>query len=146
MWSEQQTTAKVTTPQIKDYEADQAAVEGSTITHDSNDKKVTVTYKSTLAPLTYTIVDDTTGKTLEKEVDFAMGTVGEEVNTSDNQEKLKQLIKSYTDKGYLFGNSENADLPTPKDNTGYTITLHFTHDTHEQVVDGETKKVTQTIH
>lgn len=146
VWSEAQMTTKVTTPQIKDYEADQAAVEGSTFTHDSNDKKVTVTYKSTLAPLTYTIVDDTTGTTLEETVDFTMGTVGEEVNTSDNQEKLKQLIKSYTDKGYLLGTSENADLPTPKDNTGYTITLHFTHDTHDKVVDGETKNVTQTIH
>lgn len=106
-------------------------IEGSTFTHSNSDKKVTVTYKSILVPLTYTIVDDTTGKTLEKKVDFASGIVGEEVNTSGNQEKLKQLIKSSTDKGYLLGNSENADLPTPKDNTGYTITLHFTHDTHE---------------
>ncbi|MGI1836879.1 mucin-binding protein [Lactococcus garvieae] len=146
VWSEPQATAKVFTPQVKNYKADQKVVEGTTFTHDSSDKKVTVTYKSTLAPITYTIIDDTLGKILENKVDFAMGTVGEKVNTAGNQEKLKQLINSYTDKGYLFGNSENMNLPAPKDNTGYTITLHFTHATQEQVVDGERKHVTQTIH
>ncbi|MGI1837739.1 mucin-binding protein, partial [Lactococcus garvieae] len=112
----------------------------------SSDKKVTVTYKSTLAPITYTIIDDTTGKTLENKVDFAMGTVGEKVNTKANQEKLQAIEKRYTDKGYKLGEGEHGDLPVPQDNKGYTIILHLTHGTQKKVIDGKSKTVTQTVH
>ncbi len=146
VWSDKQTTEKVTTPTIKDYVADYEAVAEGEYTHDSEDKELEVTYISTLAPIVYTVIDDTQSETLEEKKDFVTLTVGDEANTKENQEKLKAIEKTYTDKGYVLGEVENEKLPVPEDNKGYEVIIHLSHGTSEKEIDGESKTITQTIH
>ncbi len=113
--------------------------------YDSEDVVLEVNYSSTIAPITYSVIDDTAGKTLEDKKDFILSHVLEPINTSDNQDKLKSIAKSYTDKGYVLGNIENEELPVPEDTNGYDVILHLTHGTSEKVIDGESKTVTQKI-
>ncbi|WP_285013677.1 mucin-binding protein [Lactococcus garvieae] len=145
VWPEQQSTRAVDSPILKDYAADKESVPSMNYNYDSEDVALEVTYSSTLAPITYSVIDDTAGKTLEDKKDFIMSHVLEPINTSEHQDKLKSIVKSYTDKGYVLGNIENEELPVPEDTKGYDVTLHLTHGTSEKVIDGESKTVTQKI-
>lgn len=145
VWPEQQSTYAVDSPTLKDYAADKESVPSMNYNYDSEDVVLEVNYSSTIAPITYSVIDDTAGKTLEDKKDLILSHVLEPINTSDNQDKLKSIVKSYTDKGYVLGNIENEELPTPEDTKGYDVTLLLTHGTCEKVIDGESKTVTQKI-
>ena len=145
VWPEQQSTRSVDSPTLKDYAADKESVPSMNYNYDSEDVVLEVNYSSTIAPITYSVIDDTAGKTLEDKKDFILSHVLEPINTSENQDKLKSIIKSYTDKGYVLGNIENEELPVPEDTKGYDVILHLTHGTSEKVIDGESKTVTQKI-
>lgn len=145
VWPEQQSTRAVESPTLKDYAADKESVSSMHYNYDSEDVVLEVNYSSTIAPITYSVIDDTAGKTLEDKKDFSLSHVLEPINTSENQDKLKSIAKSYTDKGYVLGNIENEELPVPEDTKGYEVILHLTHGTSEKVIDGESKTVTQKI-
>lgn len=145
VWPDQQSTRAVDSPTLKDYAADKESVPSMNYNYDSEDVVLEVNYSSTIAPITYSVIDDTAGKTLEDKKDFILSHVLEPINTSENQDKLKSIVKSYTDKGYVLGNIENEELSVPEDTKGYDVTLHLTHGTSEKVIDGESKTVTQKI-
>ncbi|WDA67441.1 mucin-binding protein [Lactococcus lactis] len=97
-------------------------------------------------PITYSVIDDTDHKNLESKQSFFTTTVNEDVNTSENQDKLKSIEKGYTDKGYTLGQVEHKDLPAPTDEKGYDIVIHLSHGTKKEDVGGQNKTVKQTIH
>lgn len=59
-------------------------------------------------PLTYSVIDDTTGETLEEHQDLATGALNQEANIKENQDKLKAIQECYKSKGYLLGNIEKG--------------------------------------
>jgi LPXTG-motif cell wall-anchored protein len=92
------------------------------------------------APITYTVIDETTHKTLEDKQSFATGTIGTEVANETTKNLLEKITKAYQDKGYLIGEISNKELPAPSNLMGYDIEIHLTHDTKQTVVDGENAK------
>jgi LPXTG-motif cell wall-anchored protein len=107
-------------------------------------------------PITYSVVDDTSGKTLIEPKDFATGVIGTSVLSPSTSSQLLSLEKNYTSgdyKNYQLGKIDNENLPAPTDSAGYNIAIHLLHRTSNREVKGieaqkvtNNKIVTRTIH
>lgn len=142
-------------PSIENYYIDSQKLPQLPAYVAGKNQEITYTYDNQAA-ITYSVVDDTTGKTLLAPTIFAGGTLGTAVNNPANQAKLNQIEQTYQTGdyvGYNLSEVDNAALLAPTTAQGYTITLHLTHKMMTKTVAGSEaqspipdKTVTQTVH
>lgn len=145
-WSEAQESQAVTSPEIKGFKVNPASIDKQNYQYDSKDAIYNVTYENIKSPITYSVIDDTSHKTLLEGQPFDIGLIGQEEDTSANKAKISDIKEAWEPKKYKVDKVEYEELPTPTDTKGYDIVFHVTHQTKENVVDGPTDDVKQTIH
>ena len=108
--------------------------------------EVTYVYKEVFGlnkqKVTYTVVDDTTGTTLENQVEL---TTGESDSALPAAAKTKygQVVKGYTDKGYELVSKDELPAKFDLDSShDQNVTVHLKHGTAESQ---ESKKVSLTV-
>lgn len=145
-WSEAQESQVVTSPEIKGFKVNPASIDKQTYQYDSKDTIFNVTYENIKSPITYSVIDDTSHKTLLERQSFDIGLIGQEEATVANKAQISDLKEAWEAKKYNISEIEHEDLPTPTDTKGYDIVFHVTHQTKDQMIDGPTDDVRQTVH
>ena len=106
--------------------------------------QVTYVYKEVLGnqKVTYTVIDDTTGTTLENQVEL---TTGESDSALPAAAKTKygQVVKGYTDKGYELVSKDELPAKFDTDSSvDQNVVVHLKHGTTDSQ---ESKKVSLTV-
>lgn len=126
---------------IPGYRVDVATVPSETVTQEDIVKDVHYTIQT--QRVTYTVVDDTTGTTLEHQVELTTGHSGTNLPT-DAQTKYDRIVKGYTDKGYELVSKD--DLPAQFDKDSSVDQNVVVHLKHKVTTSSEIKTVKETIH
>lgn len=141
---------ELTAPSIKNYYLKTSPTLPAIQAGENQD--ITYVYDNQ-APLTYSVIDDTTQTTLVSKTSFLTGQIGQEVNSTENQEKLRNIELPFLNKKYQVTSVVNGELSAPTNKEGYDIEIHLTHQTHLNEVAGEDaiqkvtpKEVTREIH
>ncbi|MEE5988974.1 LPXTG cell wall anchor domain-containing protein, partial [Ligilactobacillus equi] len=133
------------TPEIKDYTPDIKHVDQHTVVSTDKDTRVDIYYEGTWTAepqkITYTVIDDATGKTLEFDVDLTEGNVGEKLTTADKT-KYEGIIKSYQDQGYVLVSADRLPGTFPEGDASNMV-IHLTHG--QKTVEGTPVTKTETI-
>ena len=108
--------------------------------------QVTYVYKEVLGlnkqKVTYTVIDDTTGTTLENQVELTTGHSGTNLPT-DAQTKYDQMVAAYQAKGYELVSKDELPAKFNLDSShDQNVTVHLKHGTAESQ---ESKKVSLTV-
>ena len=108
--------------------------------------QVTYVYKEVLGlnnqKVTYTVVDDTTGTTLENQVELTTGESGAELPAA-TQKKYDTVLAGYLAQGYELVSKDDLPDKFDKDSTkDQNVTVHLKHGTTDIQ---ETKKVSLTV-
>ncbi len=108
--------------------------------------QVTYVYKEVLGlnkqKVTYTVIDDTTGTTLENQVELTTGHSGTNLPT-DAQTKYDQMVAAYQAKGYELVSKDELPAKFDLDSShDQNVTVHLKHSTAESQ---ESKKVSLTV-
>ena len=143
-WSPSTSTfVAVTSPIIAGYTADKPVVEAvDGIIGDSKDVVVKVTYTADKQKVTYTVIDETTQKTLENQVELTTGDSDSALPTTAKT-KYDQIVKGYTDKGYELISKDDLPAKFDKDSTkDQNVVIRLKHGTTDSK---ETKKVSLTV-
>ena len=143
-WSPSTSTfVAVTSPIIAGYTADKPVVEAvDGIIGDSKDVVVKVTYTADKQKVTYTVIDETTQKTLENQVELTTGDSDSALPTTAKT-KYEQIVKGYTDKGYELISKDDLPAKFDKDSTkDQNVVIRLKHSTTDSK---ETKKVSLTV-
>ncbi|WP_368399768.1 mucin-binding protein [Streptococcus anginosus] len=143
-WSPSTSTfAAVTSPIIAGYTADKPVVEAvDGIIGDSKDVVVKVTYTADKQKVTYTVIDETTQKTLENQVELTTGDSDSALPTTAKT-KYDQIVKGYTDKGYELISKDDLPAKFDKDSTkDQNVVIRLKHSTTDNK---ESKKVSLTV-
>ncbi|MDB8656635.1 mucin-binding protein [Streptococcus anginosus] len=143
-WSPSTSTfVAVTSPIIAGYTADKPVVEAvDGIIGDSKDVVVKVTYTADKQKVTYTIIDETTQKTLENQVELTTGDSDSALPTTAKT-KYEQIVKGYTDKGYELISKDDLPAKFDKDSTkDQNVVIRLKHSTTDNK---ESKKVSLTV-
>ncbi|WP_056957206.1 mucin-binding protein [Ligilactobacillus apodemi] len=133
----------VITPTLAGYTPDLSEVAEEMITPTTPYSVITVTYRANDQRLTYTVIDDTSAKTLVKNIELAIGKTDSALESSVN-DNYQALIASYLAQGYVLASADQ--LPTNFDHDDaldQNVTLHLVHGQTKKA--GATKVVTQTI-
>ena len=143
-WSPSTSTfVAVTSPIIAGYTADKPVVEAvDGIIGDSKDVVVKVTYTADKQKVTYTVIDETTQKTLENQVELTTGDSDSALPTTAKT-KYEQIVKGYTDKGYELISKDDLPAKFDKDSTkDQNVVIRLKHSTTDNK---ESKKVSLTV-
>ena len=136
------TFPEVVSPTVDGYTPDKAKVDAENVTADQADIKVTVKYKADKQKVTYTVIDDTTGTTLENQVELTTGHSGTNLPT-DAQTKYDQMVAAYQAKGYELVSKDELPAKFDLDSShDQNVTVHLKHGTAESQ---ESKKVSLTV-
>ncbi|WP_224785109.1 mucin-binding protein, partial [Streptococcus anginosus] len=108
--------------------------------------EVTYVYKEVFGlnkqKVTYTVIDDTTGTTLENQVELTTGHSGTNLPT-DAQTKYDQMVAAYQAKGYELVSKDELPAKFDLDSShDQNVTVHLKHGTAESQ---ESKKVSLTV-
>ena len=108
--------------------------------------EVTYVYKEVFGlnkqTVTYTVIDDTTGTTLENQVELTTGHSGTNLPT-DAQTKYDQMVAAYQAKGYELVSKDELPAKFDLDSShDHNVTVHLKHGTAESQ---ESKKVSLTV-
>ncbi|WP_230454370.1 mucin-binding protein, partial [Streptococcus anginosus] len=108
--------------------------------------EVTYVYKEVFGlnkqKVTYTVIDDTTGTTLESQVELTTGHSGTNLPT-DAQTKYDQMVAAYQAKGYELVSKDELPAKFDLDSShDQNVTVHLKHGTAESQ---ESKKVSLTV-
>ena len=108
--------------------------------------EVTYVYKEVFGlnkqKVTYTVIDDTTGTTLENQVELTTGHSGTNLPT-DAQTKYDQMVAAYQAKGYELVSKDELPAEFDLDSShDQNVTVHLKHGTAESQ---ESKKVSLTV-
>ena len=106
--------------------------------------EVTYVYKEVFGnqKVTYTVIDDTTGTTLENQVELTTG-VSDSALPVAAKTKYDQVVKGYTDKGYELVSKDNLPAKFDTDsNVDQNVVVHLKHGTTDSQ---ESKKVNLTV-
>ncbi|WP_083324111.1 GbpC/Spa domain-containing protein [Streptococcus sp. HMSC034B03] len=106
--------------------------------------QVTYVYKEVLGnqKVTYTVIDDTTGTTLENQVELTTGE-SDSALPAAAKTKYDQVVKGYTDKGYELVSKDELPAKFDLDSShDQNVTVHLKHGTAESQ---ESKKVSLTV-
>ncbi|KRN28363.1 hypothetical protein IV38_GL001362 [Lactobacillus selangorensis] len=126
----------VISPVLTGYTADQANVNGQTVSGESADLATTVTYAPLYTTVSVNFVDDTTGKNMMSTT--VKGHDGTPISTN-----LNKLLSQFESMGYQLSGQNPLDGLTTYPDTDANYTVHLVHQT--QATD-ETKNVTSTVH
>lgn len=119
-------------PAVAGYTPDKADVEAVTVHHDSNNLTTVVTYSPDKQAAQLTFYDDTTGHTINGVSDQTSGVTNGKINFA----KGSDLLKTLTDKGYVFVKvANNTDSQKAVDLTGdqYAKVVFPNFDNNDQV-------------
>ena len=106
--------------------------------------EVTYVYKEVFGnqKVTYTVIDDTTGTTLENQVELTTGE-SDSALPAAAKTKYDQVVKGYTDKGYELVSKDELPAKFNLDSShDQNVTVHLKHGTAESQ---ESKKVSLTV-
>ena len=106
--------------------------------------EVTYVYKEVFGnqKVTYTVIDDTTGTTLENQVELTTGE-SDSALPAATKTKYDQVVKGYTDKGYELVSKDELPAKFDLDSShDQNVTVHLKHGTAESQ---ESKKVSLTV-
>ncbi|VTS29438.1 putative muramidase-released protein [Streptococcus anginosus] len=106
--------------------------------------QVTYVYKEVFGnqKVTYTVIDDTTGTTLENQVELTTGE-SDSALPAAAKTKYDQVVKGYTDKGYELVSKDELPAKFDLDSShDQNVTVHLKHGTAESQ---ESKKVSLTV-
>ena len=106
--------------------------------------EVTYVYKEVFGnqKVTYTVIDDTTGTTLENQVELTTGE-SDSALPAAAKTKYDQVVKGYTDKGYELVSKDELPAKFDLDSShDQNVTVHLKHGTTDIQ---ETKKVSLTV-
>ena len=129
----------VDSPKVAGYTADQLTVAGETVTGDSVDKTVTVTYTPNEQTALVTFYDDNTGQVL--------GTADQLSGQSDQTltYTTAQRLKEYQDQGYEVVSDSTGGQPITLDHDDQVTQRYEVHLKHRTAPVSRTKQITQTI-
>ncbi len=135
----------VPSPVIPGYTVDVATVPSEVVTQENIVKDVHYTAQNTAQTqkVTYTVVDETTGQTLENQVELTTGESGATLPAAA-QTKYDRIVKGYTDKGYELVSKD--DLPAQFDKDSSVDQNVVVHLKHKVTTSSEIKTVKETIH
>ncbi len=140
---EQQTFVAVDSPFVPGYTPDQAQVAAMVITPKNTDETVTVYYDTDDQRLTYTVVDETLGKTLVDHELLGNGESESLVPVTVLQD-YQDIIAAYQKRGYELVSYDKLPAKFDNDsNTDQNVTLRLVHGTFERP--GADKTVTQKV-
>ena len=131
-WTPTSTTFKdVDSPAITGYKPDQAKAGATTVTPTSQDTDITVYYNADQQALTYTVKDDTTGKTMEDHQGLATGDTNSQIPNSVAS-KYDQIRSGWLAKGYKLdttqANGLGYDILPDNFGTGtQNVTIYLVH-------------------
>ena len=131
----------VPSPVIPGYTVDIATVPSEVVTQENIVKDVHYTIQT--QKVTYTVVDETTGQTLENQVELTTGDSGAALPAAA-QTKYDRIVKGYTDKGYELVSKD--DLPAQFDKDSSVDQNVVVHLKHKVTTSSEIKTVKETIH
>ncbi|WP_174721074.1 mucin-binding protein [Streptococcus periodonticum] len=131
----------VPSPVIPGYTVDVATVPSEAVTQENIVKDVHYTIQT--QKVTYTVVDETTGQTLENQVELTTGDSGAALPAAA-QTKYDRIVKGYTDKGYELVSKD--DLPAQFDKDSSVDQNVVVHLKHKVTTSSEIKTVKETIH
>ena len=131
----------VPSPVIPGYTVDVATVPSEAVTQENIVKDVHYTIQT--QKVTYTVVDETTGQTLENQVELTTGESGAALPAAA-QTKYDRIVKGYTDKGYELVSKD--DLPAQFDKDSSVDQNVVVHLKHKVTTSSEIKTVKETIH
>ncbi|MHC3376664.1 mucin-binding protein [Ligilactobacillus equi] len=141
-WTPAQTTKTEESPVIECYKASQTTVPGQSVNHETPNITVEVTYKADTQAITYTVIDDTDGKTLVSDKLLANGPSNSDI-PENVQSDYKTIISGYENQGYELVSAD--DLPGSFDDdpdVTQNVVIHLKHGTTETVTK---KPVTTTV-
>ncbi|WP_347102555.1 mucin-binding protein, partial [Streptococcus anginosus] len=130
----------IPSPVIPGYTVDVATVPQEKVTQEDIVKDVH--YGIQTQKVTYTVIDDTTGTTLENQVEL---TTGESDSALPAAAKTKygQVVKGYTDKGYELVSKDELPAKFDTDSSvDQNVVVHLKHGTTDSQ---ESKKVSLTV-
>ncbi|VUW92553.1 MucBP domain protein [Streptococcus constellatus] len=142
----QDTFAEVVSPTIAGYTADKQIVEAiSGVTGDSKDVVVKVTYTADKQRVTYTVIDDTTGTTLENQVELTTGK-SDTILPATAKTKYDQVVAAYQTQGYELVSKD--ELPAKFDTDSkvdQNVVIRLKHGTAESQESKKVKKASLTV-
>ncbi|MCZ9678494.1 YSIRK-type signal peptide-containing protein [Lactobacillus mulieris] len=146
-------------PTITGYVPTTATIASQTVTADTPNSDITITYTDNTQNLKLKAVDDANNET---EITIPSGLTTEIKGTSStpvDQDKLQgaidKIVKALEDQGYKFAGNNTVDTYDNDKSADQWITIHFTHQTEEDdqgqlpegvTPDALTKTITRTIH
>ncbi|ORO41583.1 YSIRK-type signal peptide-containing protein [Streptococcus oralis] len=130
----------VPSPMIPGYSVDIATVPAETVTQENIVKDVYYTIQT--QKVTYTVVDETTGQTLENQVELTTGESGAALPAAA-QTKYDTVVAGYLTQGYEVASKD--ELPAQFDTDSSVDQNVVIHLKHKVSTSTETKTVTQTI-
>ena len=139
----------VASPKIKGYTADKLQAGAASVNPDSQDVVINVYYKADQQPLTYTVVDDMTGKTLEDHQDLAKGDTNSLIPGSITTE-YEQIRNNWINKGYQLDTAKASGLgydilPNTFGTAPQNVTIYLIHG-QKTAPAKDTADITETIH
>ena len=139
----------VESPKIKGYTANKLQAGATTVNPDSQDVVINVYYKADQQPLTYTVVDDMTGKTLEDHQDLAKGDTNSLIPGSITTE-YEQIRNNWINKGYQLDTAKASGLgydilPNTFGTAPQNVTIYLIHG-QKTAPAKDTADITETIH
>ena len=130
----------VPSPMIPGYSVDIATVPAETVTQENIVKDVYYTIQT--QKVTYTVVDETTGQTLENQVELTTGESGAALPAAA-QTKYDTVVAGYLTQGYEVASKD--ELPAQFDTDSSVDQNVVIRLKHKVSTSTETKTVTQTI-
>ncbi|MCD7113226.1 mucin-binding protein [Limosilactobacillus agrestis] len=113
--------AAVNSPAIDYYVADQEVVPALQVKPDDSNVSVTVNYTTTPNDVTYSVIDDTNGKTLVNHQLLTSGFADEQL-PADTIDAYEAVIKHYQDLGYTIVSQDK--LPTLFKHENQNVVVH----------------------
>ena len=136
------TFLEVVSPVVDGYTPDKEKVTTVNVTATHADINVTVKYKADKQKVTYTVIDDTTGQTLENQVELTTGGSGT-VLPAAAKTKYDTVIAGYLAQGYEVAAKD--ELPAQFDTDSSVDQNVVIRLKHKTVSVEETKQVSMTV-
>ncbi|OXC32939.1 hypothetical protein AYP89_09290 [Lactobacillus crispatus] len=137
-WTQAQSLPEVESPTIPGYQADKAKVEAMLVSHDDQDKEITVTYHKADQKAKLSLIDDE-AKAEIQHLD-ASGSFRDKIVFGTD---IALLIKHYEEKGYELVSNSFKDQSYQADDSQNQFEIHFKHKKQKVY---ESKKINETIH
>lgn len=137
-WTQAQSPPEVESPSIPGYQGDKAKVEAILVSHDDQDKEITVTYHKAGQKAKLSLIDDDS-KTGIQHLD-ASGSFGDKIVFGTD---IDALIKHYEEKSYELVSNSFKDQSYQADDSQNQFEIYFKHKKQKVY---ESKKINEAIH